>query len=248
MTEERTVYFLIPLYNEEENVAPLHKNITSVCPRYKKFFLLVDDSSSDNTVDAVNRLFKDEKNFHLITKTKNQGPGDSFNAGFEWILSHSPQSGKDLVITLEGDNTSDLGILDTMLMLSVSGYTLVLASVYAQGGGFKDTTLFRKFISFIANQLLRFAFDIKVLTLSSFFRVYHLNLIAKIKERNKTIIESKGFICMIEILLKAIRADAKIIEVPMVLQSGARKGKSKMKIVSTSFTYIKFLIANLKKY
>ncbi len=248
MTDERTVYFLVPLYNEEENVALLHKNITAACPGYKKFFVLVDDGSSDNTVNAITRLFKDEKNFRLVTKDKNRGPGDSFNAGFEWVLSHSAQLHTDIVVTLEGDNTSDLEILDTMVMLSVSGYSLVLASVYAQGGGFKDTTLLRKLISFIANQLLRFAFDIKVLTLSSFFRIYHLNLIAKIKEKHTTIIESKGFICMIEILLKAIRAEAKIIEVPMVLKSGARKGKSKMKILTTSLSYIKFLAANFKKY
>src|SRR5215213_6650481 len=140
MTETRTLYFLIPLYNEEENVTLLHKNITLACPGYKKFFLFVDDASSDNTVDTVTRLFNEEKNFHLITKNKNQGPGDSFNAGFEWILAHSSQSEKDLVITLEGDNTSDLGILDTMIILSDKSYSLVLASVYAQGGGFEGTT------------------------------------------------------------------------------------------------------------
>jgi dolichol-phosphate mannosyltransferase len=248
MTEERTVYFLVPLYNEADNLALLHKNITAACPSYKKFFVLVDDGSSDNTVDAATRLFGSAQNFHLLTKNKNQGPGDSFNQGFEWILSHSKQHDKDLVVTLEGDNTSDLGILDTMMMLSVSGYSLVLASVYAQGGGFEGTTLWRKLISFVANQLLRFAFDIKVLTLSSFFRVYHLSLLSRIKQKHSTLIESKGFICMIEILLKAIRAGAKIIEVPMTLKSNVRKGKSKMKIMKTSWSYIKFLFANLKRY
>jgi hypothetical protein len=166
----------------------------------------------------------------------------------EWILSHSYQHDKDLIITLEGDNTSDLGILDTMLMLSLAGYSLVLASVYAQGGGFKDTTFFRKVVSFVANQVLRFAFDIKTLTLSSFYRIYHLEIIARIKKKHTVIIESPGFICMIEILLKAIRADAKIIEVPMTLTSSVRKGKSKMKILKTSWAYIKFLFTNLKKY
>jgi dolichol-phosphate mannosyltransferase len=248
MTDERTLYFLVPLYNEEQNVALLHKNITSACPGYKKIFVLVDDGSSDKTVVSAARLFETEKNFHIITKNKNLGPGDSFNIGFEWVLSNSTQHEKDLVITLEGDNTSDLGILDTMLMLSESGYSLVLASVYAQGGGFEGTTFWRKLISFVANQLLRFAFDIKVLTLSSFFRIYHLNLIAKIKQKHSTIIESTGFICMIEILLKAVRVNAKIIEVPMILKSNVRKGKSKMKILKTSWSYLKFLIANFKKY
>jgi hypothetical protein len=52
---------------------------------------------------------------------------------------------------------------------------------------------------------------------------------------------------MVEILLKAIRADAKIIEVPMHLDSSKRKGKSKMKTFKTSMSYIRFLINDLKK-
>src|ERR1044071_3449336 len=105
MTEERTVYFLVPLYNEAENIALLHKNITAACPSYKTFFLLVDDGSSDKTIETATRLFGSAQNFHLLTKNKNYGPGDSFNQGFEWILSHSKQHDRDLVVTLEGDNT-----------------------------------------------------------------------------------------------------------------------------------------------
>jgi hypothetical protein len=42
--------------------------------------------------------------------------------------------------------------------------------------------------------------------------------------------------------MKAINCNAKIIEVPMVLKSSKRKGKSKMKILKTIIDYIKFLI------
>ena len=121
-------------------------------------------------------------------------------------------------------------------------YDLVLASVYAQGGGFSKTSIFRKLISFIANQLLRFIFGIKILTLSSFYRVYTVSIIKSIKSHYGKIITENGFICMLEILIKSIRIGTKIIEVPMILNSDKRIGKSKMKIIKTSIRYIHFLL------
>ena len=49
---------------------------------------------------------------------------------------------------------------------------------------------------------------------------------------------------MVEILIKAIKLEAKIIEVPMLLNSENRKGKSKMKIFKTILSYLRFLFVN----
>ena len=52
---------------------------------------------------------------------------------------------------------------------------------------------------------------------------------------------------MLEILLKIIRLKGKIIEIPMILKSNERIGRSKMKILKTTFSYISFLIRNIAK-
>jgi len=49
-------------------------------------------------------------------------------------------------------------------------------------------------------------------------------------------------VCMFEILLKAVRLNAGIIEIPMVLKSQNRKDRSKMKIFSTIAQYIRFIL------
>jgi len=239
------IYFLIPVFNEADNIHLLTDTITNCLPGEDKYFVFVDDCSTDDTISVIKKHFEGKK-IQVISKQVNAGPGDSFNKGFEWILSDS-KSDKDIVVTLEGDNTSDIGILFTMLTLSRLGYDLVLASVYAQGGGFRQTSFFRRFISVIANTVIRFIFDLKVLTLSSFYRVFTISILKKIKDKDKTIITEKGFISMVEVLLKAIRADARIIEVPMHLDSSKRKGKSKMKTFKTSMSYLKFLINDLRK-
>jgi len=129
-----------------------------------------------------------------------------------------------------------------MVSISALDYDLVLASVYAQGGGFEKSSFIRKLISFSANMFLRFAFNIKIQTLSSFYRVYRLNLIKRIKQNYNTIISEKGFVCICEILLKAVRLNASIIEIPMVLKSLNRKDRSKMKVLSTIGQYIRFIL------
>ncbi len=180
-------------------------------------------------------------------KKKNTGPGDSFNKGFEWILQQS-SSDSDIIITLEGDNTSDLAILPDMLAISGLGYDLVLASVYAQGGGFVKTSLARRLLSFFANMFFRTIFNVKILTLSSFYRIYHVSLVKAIKSRYQVIIEEKGYISMLEILLKAISLKTRIIEVPMILNTDKRRGKSKMKRLKTALSYLNFLFCYSKKF
>ena len=161
---------------------------------------------------------------------------------FEWILNHS-QNDTDIVVTMEADGTSDLSILHDMVAVSNMGYDLVLASIYAQGGGFSQTSFIRKTLSFAANMMFRMIFDIKVLTLSSFYRVYHIALLKKIKANYTDIISEPGFVCMLEILLKSISSSARVVEIPMILDTNERVGKSKMKILKTTVTYLRFLIS-----
>lgn len=238
-----TIFFLIPVYNESANLNELASNLVSSFPGEKKFFLFVDDCSSDDSVKILNEKFPNKESL-VITKDKNEGPGDSFNRGFEWLIEHAEND--DIVFTMEADNTSDIHLLNKMLLISQQGFDLVLASVYAQGGGFDKTSFFRRLISSVANIMMRLIFDIKILTLSSFYRTYSMDLIREIKIQYKTIIEEKGFISMLEILIKAIRLNASIIEVPMVLYSHKRKGKSKMKKMKTMMGYLRFMLRSGK--
>jgi dolichol-phosphate mannosyltransferase len=235
------IYILIPIFNEEGNIVNLHRELTSVLTNEEKMYVFSDDGSTDKTVDLLKSHFSNT-NFTVLGDGTNHGPGYAFNTGFEWILANSKDIEKDIVITMEADCTSDIAILPHMLGINRMGYDLVLSSVYAQGGGFDNTSFIRKFLSAVANLLFRFLFDLKVLTLSSFYRVYSLSLLNKIKKNYPAIITEYGFICMLEILVKAIKQGAKIIEVPMMLKSQKRIGKSKMKVVKTMMAYFRFLL------
>ncbi len=236
------VYFIIPVYNESPNIPQLSVNLTQVLPHHEKYYIFVDDASSDDSIDKIREFFQ-RQNYEIIKKEKNYGPGHSFDIGFERVLTLAHDD--DVIVTMEADNTSDIRILHKMIEISKLDFDLVLASVYAQGGGFSKTTWWRKILSFFANLVFRMFFNIKVLTLSSFYRVYKVDLIKRIKEKYGKIIKENGFTCMLELLIKAINVNATLIEVPMVLASNNRIGKSKMKIFKTSVSYFRLLLSSL---
>lgn len=234
------IYILIPIYNESKNIANLFEELKHILPDENSLFVFSDDGSSDASTEIIREQFKGIPH-QILGDGINRGPGGAFNTGFKWILNHSVNE-NDVVITIEADCTSDIKLLPKMIAINKLGFDLVLASVYAQGGGFDGTTLLRKVISSVANLMFRFLFDIKVLTLSSFYRLYGIKLLRNIKGNNEDLITENGFICMLEMLVKAIREKANIIELPMTLHSKKREGKSKMKIIKTTIEYLKFFL------
>ena len=173
------IFFLVPVYNEEANIANLFKELSDLTLSEEIFYVFSDDGSSDKSIEVIKNLFISTPHI-ILGDGVNRGPGAAFNKGFEWILLNS-KSTEGCVVTLEADCTSDLSILPVMLMLNKARYDLVLASVYAQGGGFEMTSFFRKFVSATANFLFRFLFNVQVLTLSSFYRVYTISMLRKAK-------------------------------------------------------------------
>jgi dolichol-phosphate mannosyltransferase len=236
------IFFLIPVFNEEKNIPNVYQELSALSLNEEAYFVFSDDGSTDQSNRIITSLFK-AKSFVILGDGVNRGPGGAFNTGFEWILQQS-KSPSDCIVTLEADCTSDLSILPVMLMLNKMNYDLVLASVYAQGGGFDQTSFYRKFTSAVANFLFRFLFNVQVLTLSSFYRVYSIAILQKIKRTQPKLINETGFICMLEILIKVIKEGAKVIEVPMQLHSSKRQGQSKMKVFKTTLQYFKFLLNN----
>ena len=238
------IHVLIPVYNEAGNIANLAQELRPWSERSDIAIIFSDDGSTDATIALIREHFS-AGNMTVIGDGINRGPGMAFNAGFEKILESAADD--DVVVTMEADCTSDIGILPEMLGIAALGYDLVLASVYAQGGGFDKTTLWRRLLSSLANMCYRFAFDLRVATLSSFYRVYSVRKLREVKTRHGVIIREPGFICMLELLIKMIECKARVIEVPMMLASTKRVGSSKMKVFKTTLSYFRFLLARKLK-
>jgi len=242
------LYIVLPVFNEADNIHTLFEGLKAFSRRIRDEFqikiVLVDDGSTDNSLVEI-RDNETGLDISLLSNQHNQGPGMCFSMAFAFLQNKIGDD--DWVATMEADNTSRLKTLEQMLVRRREGYEVILASPYAYGGGFVETSLPRVFISHVANGLVKIILKIRGITVfSSFFRLYSGKLLRRLYSRfGSGIIECNGFECMVELLYKLILVKATISEVEMKVDWGERRGKSKMKIFKTVMGY--FLVFRKKK-
>src|SRR4029077_15195254 len=142
-----------------------------------------DDGSTDGTAEACRRAAAAGLAVEVVRHETNRGPGAAFRTGFLNVLATADPL--DLVITLEGDQTSDASVLPRLLhRVWEEGDHIALASCYLYGGGIKGTRLHRVGLSHVANGLMKKALGLSGLaTLSSFYRVYTASALFALRER-----------------------------------------------------------------
>ena len=236
-----SIHVVVPVLNEAPNLPRLTAAFRDLqeefSGQYKLHFLLVDDGSSDDTVEVARRL---SQNLHLtiLQHNVNQGPGRAFATAYAHLAA-SLQDG-DWVATMEGDNTSNHELIKQMLTRANEGYDVILASPYAYGGGIENTNVLRMFLSHGANAFIKGGLGISgIHTMSSFFRLHRGTTIRRLQRLyGPEVIEHSGFDGVIEMLMKMVNLRVTISEVPMVLDTSQRIGKSKMKVLKTMLSYL----------
>ena len=229
--------FVIPVYNEEDNLPRLLVELEA-----RQWFwsagsrlILVDDGSDDRTADIATG-YTGIIPLQLVRLERNQGPGAAFRAGFDAALAIVPDDG--FVVTLEGDTTSDLDAIPDMLERSSAGADLVVAS-----WRMVNVSRRRRLLSAGAGFVVRQALGLNAHTVSSFFRIYRAAALrAAIDRYGSRLIEEQGFACKAELLAKFARMGMRIDEVPVRLDWGRRVGKSKMPVGSTMVGYWRMLL------
>lgn len=100
------VSIVVPVYNEEGNVAELHREIREVCDqnKYDYEIIFVDDGSSDQTGKICRTLSP----LKYIRLRKNSGQTAAMDAGIK-------ASTKDYIVTMDGDRQNDPADIPGML-------------------------------------------------------------------------------------------------------------------------------------
>lgn len=238
------IIFVVPAYNEEKNIGLLIDETHVYAQREKMDYRLVvvDDGSGDGTASIV-REKSAKLPCVLVSYQPNRGVGEAFRQGMKKALELAKPG--DVIVTKEADRTSDLNILKKLIAKLDAGADVALASCYAKDGGIIGTTWPRMFLSRSANFLIYAVFHIKgVHTYSSFYRAYRPAALQSVLQRYGDFYEEKGFVCVVELLVRLSRLRMKIVEVPMVLQSNQRIGQSKMKIGKTTLGYFRIMLRN----
>ncbi len=132
---------VVPLMNEEDNVKYLIEEIENALKDYNYELVLVDDGSTDKTVEEIKKHMNDKTK--LVLLNRNYGQTSAMAAGIE-IASG------DVIVTIDGDLQNDPRDIPMMIEKLNEGYDVV-AGIRAK----RQDEPFRKFLSKVANKLIR---------------------------------------------------------------------------------------------
>jgi glycosyltransferase involved in cell wall biosynthesis len=235
-----SLFIVFPVFNEAPNLARLFDGLRAADREAAAFdvrVVLVDDGSTDGTPDRA-REVGSGIDLTVLTHGTNRGPGHAFGTAFAHLGPLVRED--DLVVTMEGDNTSRTELIAAMLRRYEEGHDAVFASPYMYGGGILHTRATRVVLSHIANTVVKELLGVHgVLTVSSFFRMYRGSSLRRLQEcYGERIIERAGFESMVEVVMKMMYLGMSISELPMVLDTSLREGASKLNTRRTIIGYL----------
>ncbi len=114
MPSSPAISVVVPLYNEEDNVVELQRQIDAALAGLDYELVLVDDGSTDATVARVQR----GERVRLLEFAGNAGQSAAMHAGI-----HSARG--DVIVTLDGDLQNDPADIPAMVARLEQGYDLV---------------------------------------------------------------------------------------------------------------------------
>jgi len=133
---------VVPLYNEQDNVALLTQKIHESLIGYSYQIIYIDDFSTDATRKVVKNMNDDK--VHLIALKKNYGQSLALAAGFDYAKG-------EYIITMDGDLQNDPTDIPQMLSYALSGEYDVITGIRQK----RKDSLVKKIPSKIANFLVR---------------------------------------------------------------------------------------------
>ena len=120
MKEIKSVSIVIPVYNEEENIPLLYKELKEVLEKlpYDYEIIFVDDGSTDQTYEILQRLAQEDPKVKVVRFRRNYGQTAAMYAGFQYAKG-------DVIITMDGDLQNDPHDIPKLLEKIKEGYDIV---------------------------------------------------------------------------------------------------------------------------
>ena len=144
---------VIPVYNEEENIEPLVREIgEALGPGGKSYeVILVDDGSADGTYQTLSRLCARDARVKAVRLKKNFGQTAAIAAGFAYASG-------EVIVAMDGDGQNDPQDIPALLEKLDDGFDLVSGWRHPR----RDPLWSRRLPSHLANGLISWMTRVKL--------------------------------------------------------------------------------------
>ncbi|MFQ6673102.1 MAG: glycosyltransferase [Candidatus Tectimicrobiota bacterium] len=240
------ITYVLPAYNEAENVAVLLEKIAKTMAQAEQTYsvVVVDDGSTDGMAAILERK-KAEMPLTVLSHPQNQGLGRAVRTGLLHAVGTLPPEA--VVIVMDADNTFDPSHTPAMWRALEAGADLVIASRFAPGGEEVGVQFHRRVLSRLARAVLTLLYHVPgVRDYTCSFRAYRVELLQRgLEVYGEHLTTSRGFPIMAELLIKLAALGPQVVEVPLTLRYDLKRGRSKLAIARTVCEYLSMLLRSL---
>ena len=190
---------VVPVFNERNTIQEIVSAIRAV--PVSKEVILVDDGSSDGTREMMHQKFEGFEDVQVLLHPRNYGKGKAVQTGIQ------AASGEALVIQdadLEYDPMDYLKLLDALEKESTN---VVYGSRFLCHK--KASTFWHRSVNHFLTWFTNFLFSSQLTDMETCYKLFSTRLLKNLK------IESKGFEIEVELTAKILKAQERIVEVPI---------------------------------
>jgi len=224
---------ITPTYNEQDNVQSIVEEIlsqqTNLDPQDELHVVISDSHSPDKTGEIATMLASQNNRVHYLD-VKERGIGIGIVEGFKYAVNNLRA---DMLVSMDADHSHPASVIPVMAQKVRQGYDLIIGSRYVKGGS-NNYGPYRKFQSFMGNQVLKYTLGIY--DLNEFLTSYRALTPKLFLQANLDAIpwRAKTFVFQPSFLYELLQHGPKYTEVPFDFVN-RRQGRSKM----NTFRYIR---------
>jgi glycosyltransferase involved in cell wall biosynthesis len=216
---ETKTYVIVPTYNEADNIDELLTQLLNLPVSIG--VIVVDDNSPDGTGRLADSWAEKRPSLvHVVHRPGKLGLGTAYIVGFNKGLG---ELNARRLMTMDADFSHNPGHIPAMIEMSDSK-DIVIGSRYVKGGGSRNCTWKRIFLSKTANLVARTLLGLRARDTTAGFRLYHRRVLESIPLDQ---IFSSGYSFLVEMLFMCQRRGWQVGEVPIIFED-RRKGQTKI--------------------
>ncbi|GAB3410475.1 polyprenol monophosphomannose synthase [Schumannella luteola] len=209
---------IVPTYDERESLPVTLRQLLKLDREFD--ILVVDDDSPDGTGALAERHATDSSRIHVLHHGARRGLGAAYVAGFGWGLDR----GYDRLVQMDADGSHRPADLPRLLDELDAGHDLAVGSRWVPGGRVENWPLARRLLSRAGSAYARLLLGLPVRDVTGGYRAFTASVLHRVELGSVT---SRGYCFQIDLLRRAVRAQADIAEVPIVFRQRTA-GRSKM--------------------
>jgi glycosyltransferase involved in cell wall biosynthesis len=203
-TAPKNLWIQIPTYNEELTIAGVLSQISDSYIGCKNTnILIIDDGSTDSTLNVVENIAKEKSNIHILRISPNRGLANAFSEGIKFCLAF----GAEIIINTDGDgqyNGEDIPRLLEPILNAAADVAIgdrIINSI-------SEFSFLKKFLQKFGSGLTSLLCGFKINDATSGFRAYN-------RQAALSIFISSKFTYTLESIVQLSSLNMKTVNVPI---------------------------------